>query len=90
MMEDVPYLSKAIGIVIEKFILESGMSRAAVADFAEMERRYLYKLINAKSNATVRTIYQLCDALGIEPLEFFAEVEDTRRQLEEEAARLGR
>lgn len=90
MMEDVPYLSKAIGIVIEKFILESGMSRAAVADFAEMERRYLYKLINAKSNASVRTVYKICDALGIEPLEFFAEVEDTRCQLEEEAARLGR
>lgn len=84
-MEDVPFLSEAIGTVIENLRHERGMTRSALADFAAMERRYLYGLVNATSNATVRTVYLLCRAFDVPPAEFFEEVEEVRRRLEEEA-----
>ena len=86
-MEHVPFLSESIGIVIENHRQARGMTRSALADFAAMERRYLYGLVNATSNATVRTIYLLCHALNVSPVDFFSEVEAVRQKLKANALR---
>lgn len=50
------------------------MSKSSLADYADIERCYLRGIENGERRPTVNTIFCLCEALQINPIEFFARV----------------
>ncbi|MBO7739662.1 MAG: helix-turn-helix transcriptional regulator, partial [Oscillospiraceae bacterium] len=62
-MREYPYLSESISTVLEKFRLERGMSKYALADFAAIQRKYLFEIEQGEKRPTVNAIFSLCDAL---------------------------
>ena len=73
-MREYPHLSEAISYVLEKFRLERGMSKSALADFAALQRKYLFEIEQGVKKPTVNAIFSLCEALQVDPDEFFRQV----------------
>ena len=70
-MKSHPYLSESISKVIEKIRNEKEMSKSALADFADIQRSYLLEIIKGKKKPTVNTIFSICEAVQMDPVEFF-------------------
>ena len=86
-MREYPYLSESISTVLEKFRLERGMSKSALADFAAIQRKYLFEIEQGEKRPTVNAIFSLCDALQGEPDEFFRQVVARMKALQKESPR---
>ena len=86
-MREYPYLSESISTVLEKFRLERGMSKSALADFAAIQRKYLFEIEQGEKKPTVNAIFSLCDALQVEPDEFFRQVVARMKALQKESPR---
>ena len=86
-MREYPYLSESISTVLEKFRLERGMSKSALADFAAIQRKYLFEIEQGEKRPTVNAIFSLCDALQVEPDEFFRQVVVRMKALQKESPR---
>jgi transcriptional regulator with XRE-family HTH domain len=86
-MREYPYLSESISTVLEKFRLERGMSKSALADFAAIQRKYLFEIEQGEKRPTVNAIFSLCDALQVEPDEFFRQVVARMKALQKESPR---
>jgi transcriptional regulator with XRE-family HTH domain len=82
-MKEYPYLSRAIGNVIEMLRKERKMTKSSLAEFSWLERRYLREIEQGEKKPTVNAVYSICEALNVSPLEFF-------RMVEEEIARLSK
>lgn len=82
-MKEYPYLSRAIGNVIEIFRKSRGMTKSALAEFSWLERRYLREIEQGEKKPTVNAIYSICEALRVSPLEFFTLVEEERKRMSE-------
>lgn len=80
-MKDYPYLSQALGKVIEIIRNERKISKVRLADFSCLERRYLREIELGEKKPTVNAIYSICDALGVSPVEFFRRVEEEREKM---------
>lgn len=80
-MKEYPYLSLAIGNVIEIFRKNRGMTKSALAEFAWLERRYLREIEQGEKKPTVNAIYSICEALRVSPVEFFTLVEEERKKM---------
>lgn len=80
-MREYPYLSEALGQVIEVYRKNSRMTKTALADFSGLERRYLLEIERGTKKPTVNAIYSICDAFGVSPVEFFGKVEEERKRL---------
>ena len=79
-MKEYPHLSQAIAVTIETLRKDRGMTKSALAEFAWLERRYLREIEQGEKKPTVNAVYSICEALGVQPEEFFklvsAEVEN--------------
>lgn len=84
-MKEYPYLSQAIGNVIETFRKERKMTKSALAEYAWLERRYLLEIEQGDKKPTVNAVYSICEALRVSPLEFFEKVEEERERLKKES-----
>ena len=70
-MKIYPHLAEAIAITLESFRKEKGMNKSVLADFAGVERGYIRDMEKGNRKPTVNTIFCICQALGINPLDFF-------------------
>ena len=86
-MREYPFLSESIAHVLEKLRLERGMSKSALADFAAMQRKYLFEIERGVKKPTVNAIFSLCEALQVEPDEFFRQVVARMKALQKESPR---
>ena len=86
-MREYPYLSESIAYVLETLRLERGMSKSALADFAAIQRKYLFEIEQGEKRPTVNAIFSLCDALQVEPDEFFRQVVARMKALQKESPR---
>ena len=81
-MREYPHLSDAISRILEKLRMERGMSKSALADFAAMQRKYLFEIEQGIKKPTVNAIFSLCEALQVEPDEFFRQVVNRMKELQ--------
>ena len=86
-MREYPFLSESIAHVLGKLRLERGMSKSALADFAAMQRKYLFEIEQGVKKPTVNAIFSLCEALQVEPDEFFRQVVARMKALQKESPR---
>jgi transcriptional regulator with XRE-family HTH domain len=86
-MREYPYLSESIASVLEILRQERGMSKSALADFAAIQRKYLFEIEQGEKRPTVNAIFSLCDALQVEPDEFFRQVVARMKALQKESPR---
>lgn len=80
-MKEYPYLSQALGNVIEAIRKEKKMTKSALAEFAWMERRYLREIEQGVKKPTVNAVYSICEALKISPIAFFTMVDEEIKRL---------
>lgn len=80
-MKEIPYLSQAIGQVVEIVRSNRKISKVRLADFSCLERRYLREIEIGVKKPTVNAVYSICEALNISPVEFFRLVEEEREKL---------
>lgn len=66
-----PHLSDAIANTVTHLRNSQKMSKSHLADFADIERCYLRGIEKGDRKPTVNTIFCLCEALQINPLDFF-------------------
>lgn len=69
-----PNLAEAIANTLESLRNEKGMSKSSLADFADIERCYLRDIEKGNRKPTVNTIFCLCEALQVDPSDFFKKV----------------
>jgi len=82
-MREYPYLSDAIARILEQHRLERGMSKSALADFAALQRKYLCEIDQGVKKPTVNAIFSLCEALQVAPDEFFRQVVNRMKELQQ-------
>ncbi len=58
---------------------ERGLAMSHVADRAGMARSYVFRLLTAKSSATLDAVQRLAVVLGVEPLELLGEASRRRK-----------
>ena len=80
-VEKYPYLNQAVGNVLHKLRTERGISKRKLSENAMIERAYITGLENAKWNVTLNGIFYLCDALGIDTIEFLKMVKTEMKHL---------
>jgi len=81
-MREYPFLSEAISYVLENLRQERSMSKSALADFAAIQRKYLFEIEQGTKKPTVNAIFSLCEALQVEPDEFFRQVVAHMKELQ--------
>jgi transcriptional regulator with XRE-family HTH domain len=69
-----PHLAEAIANTLELFRNKKGLSKSALSDLADIERCYLRDIVKGNRKPTVNTIFCLCEALQIDPVDFIKEV----------------
>ena len=82
-MREYPHLSEALAQILEEYRIERGMSKSALADFAAIQRKYLFEIGQKQKKPTVNAIFSLCEALRVEPDEFFRQVVARMKELAE-------
>lgn len=50
------------------------MSKSILADLSNVERAYVRDIEKGNRKPTVNTIYCMCDALNVDPVDFFRKV----------------
>lgn len=75
-MEKYPYLNEAVAKVLSRRRAELAMSKKKLSEIAMVERAYITGLEAGKWNATLNVLYYLCEALEMEPIQFFKAVDD--------------
>ena len=67
-------MTKAIANTLELFRNEKRMSKSSLADFADIERCYVRDIEKGNRKPTVNTVFCICEALQIDPVDFFTAV----------------
>ncbi|MCL1886210.1 MAG: helix-turn-helix domain-containing protein [Dehalococcoidia bacterium] len=75
-------MAEALANTIESLRKQKGMSKSSLADFADIERGYVRDIEKGNRKPTVNTIFCICEALQVDPLDFFAAVLNEIRRLE--------
>jgi len=68
-------LQRALGQAFRAARERRGMTQAAVAELAGLERTYLTDLERGRRNPTITTLERLSRALGVRLADLFAEIE---------------
>ncbi len=84
-MRDFPYLQEAIGLAMEELRRERGMTKLMLADFSGLQDSYIRSIAKGRKRPSIIVLYSLAEAFGIEPVDFLARIEKTRKRLIEEA-----
>lgn len=64
-------LAKLIGNNIKRLRKEKGISQAELGRLCFKDKQAIEKIENGKVNATAHTLYQISEALSVEPLELW-------------------
>ena len=70
-MRTYPHLAEATANTLKFFRNKKGMSKSSLADFADIERGYVRDIEKGNRKPTVNTIFCICEALEIDPIDFF-------------------
>lgn len=62
---------KDIGLTLAKKRIQANMSAYELSLRIEKDSTYIHKFENGKVNATLKTIFKICEVLGIEPIDLF-------------------
>ena len=81
-MRTYPHLAEAIANTLKFFRNKKEMSKSSLADFADIERGYVRDIEKGNRKPTVNTIFCICEALQTDPLDFFRDVVDGIKLLE--------
>jgi len=73
-MREYPHLREAIAITMEKLRKERKLTKTALANFSDLQECYIRGITKGRRNPTVVAVYAICDALGVQPEEFFRRV----------------
>jgi transcriptional regulator with XRE-family HTH domain len=76
-----PHLSEAIANTLKLLRNKKGMSKSSLADFADIERSYVRDIEKGNRKPTVNTIFCICEALQVDPADFFAAVVNEANRL---------
>ena len=68
---------KAIGQTVDTLRKEQGLTKCALADFADLQECHIRKVISGKHNFTLLTFLKVCEALQISPLDFFKKLNNS-------------
>lgn len=82
-MKDVPYFNQAFGQILRIRREEASLTQQELADRIEGVRSYIQFLEYGKQTPTATTVIVLAEALGMEPVELFAEAVARMERLEE-------
>ena len=75
-MREYPHLLEALAVTVEKLRKERGLTKTALAGFADLQECYIRGITKGRRNPTVVAVYAICEALGVPPTEFFRRVSD--------------
>ena len=81
MMKFYPYLQEALALTLEKLRKEKKMTKTKLADFADLQDRYLLSISKGERNPSLRAIYSLCEALDVPVISFLDMVENERKRM---------
>ena len=81
-MRAYPHLARAIAHTLELLRNQRGMSKSSLADFASIERCYVRDIEKGNRKPTVNTVFCICEALQIDPVDFFTVVVKEINRLE--------
>lgn len=73
-MKIYPHLAEAIALTLRFYREEKGMNKSILADFSGVERCYIRDIEKGQRKPTVNTIFCICQALEINPVDFFEKV----------------
>lgn len=62
---------KDIGLTLAKKRIQANMSAYELSLRIEKDSTYIHKFENGKVNATLKTIFKICEVLEIEPIDLF-------------------
>lgn len=62
---------KDFGLKVAKFRIKANLSGYELSLRIGKDASYINKLENGKVNITLKTIFQICEVLNIEPVELF-------------------
>ena len=65
------YRLKAFGKKVRELRKEQGLSQEALAARAGLDRSYMGHIERGEKNITLTKMYQIADALGVSPRDFF-------------------
>ncbi len=62
---------KDFGLKVAKLRIKAGLSAYELSLRIGKDASYIHKLENGKANATLKTIFKICEVLEVEPDELF-------------------
>ena len=62
---------KDVGLTLAKKRIQANMSAYELSLRIEKDATYIHKFENGKVNATLKTIFKICEVLEIEPVDLF-------------------
>jgi transcriptional regulator with XRE-family HTH domain len=73
-------IRRTFGANVRRYRLAAGLSQEAVAERMGVDRAYVSGIERGKQNATLLTVWQVAEALGVRPAALFDESSETRRR----------
>ena len=86
-MEYYPHLSRAIARVLSRRRAELSMSKKKLSEEAMIARVHITHLEEGIKSPSMNAVFYLCDALGLNPSEFMADVQAEMEKLKTEEAK---
>jgi len=69
--ESFELFNKQLGLRIKEIRTEKGLSLSALSADSNLEKTSISRIENSRTNPTLKTLYQLSNALGVDIIEFF-------------------
>jgi len=80
-MEKYPLLNQAVGNVLLRQRQAMGMSKRKLSEEALIDRAYITGLESGRWNVSLNALFFLSEAMGIDPVDFVAQVKSEREVL---------
>jgi transcriptional regulator with XRE-family HTH domain len=71
-------IRKLFGTNVRRLRIAANLSQAAVADRMGVDRAFISAIERGRQNATLFTILEVAEALGVHPSSFLMEADNTR------------
>lgn len=83
-MENYPHLSRALARVLSRRRAELSMSKKKLSEEAMIARVHITHLEEGIKSPSMNAVFYLCDALGVAPSEFVADVQAEMEKIKAE------
>lgn len=77
-----PYLREALVSTLDRLRREKRLTKTSLAEFSDLQHRYIFSIRKGERNPTLGAIYSLCEALEIPVDSFIRQVEEERQRLQ--------